>query len=207
MPSRPAGSRCDLDEVQASELEIARGVRGQRRQDGAGKAEGCCAYGLARIHEQPLHHAWEVVLVVSLRRSCYAQNVPIARSDPRYFGDMAKNYLARTIPKHDEFQWWVETLGSNPRAVVPLPFRTRQHFDGLVIIYDDNAYVFDVVKVRRPRSARTVRCGNRGHRPIRGVTEISVAPNSMQKRHARVAGFRRIRYSHQLGSFAGALKP
>ena len=101
-------------------------------------------------------------------------------------------YLVRTFQRTESTRH-VQRFGSDPSMFIPLPRTPRQPFTGVIVIHGNDAYVFDVARVV-PGNNRRVPCGANGQQPVRDKVRIFVKPSSMQKRSARIKGFRGFSY-------------
>lgn|GEM_PF-4652365 len=84
---------------------------------------------------------------------------------------------------------------------IPLPRTPRRPFSGVVLIHGNDAYVFDLARIV-PGTNTHVACGANGQQPVRDMVQIFVVPSSMQKRRARITGFRGFSYCNAWTSVA-----
>lgn len=118
---------------------------------------------------------------------------------------VATNYLLRTIQKRESPEW-AETLNDDPAAFVPLSVEPKEEFDGLVIIHNGGAYVFDVDCVKAG-DGKDVMCGEDEDQPVKAVVKIYVTLGSMQRFISLVQGFTGIRYKDRMSLLTVLAKP
>ena len=108
-------------------------------------------------------------------------------------------YLVRAIQAHETAKW-VNQLGADPEATLPLPFVPRRRFAKLIIVHGNRVLGFALDHIELVDEDSVV--GSAGAIVIAAKSKIHVRRGKPRLGQPKIAGFQGIRYARRWSDIA-----
>jgi len=108
-------------------------------------------------------------------------------------------YLVRAIQTRETAKW-VNQLGVDPEATLPLPFVPRRTFDKLIIVHGNRVLGFVLADIELVDEDSVV--GSAGSIVIAAKSKIHVKRGKPRLGQSKTAGFQGIRYARRWSDVA-----